>query len=298
MYFECYNVPNIYSINMETSTTCPPPRQYAYFNRSFGVELALNVVLVPLLAALWAVVIYYFYYTERISAPLSRAAVYFTITYIFAHIFYKNYRMISASKSVAVEEGRIVKKGTAGIIALNSAGVINVMPPIFPRLKRWMIFKTQQNKTFRVSVCIHGGDEMVESVFFELERQGVNFPHFAEVKRQFCGCAKGFAARYRLRERYLSKMFFAAVTAALLSSITVMAYWERGLFTAMLLGYWNMLLQTAAYLWAEKFYVKKNLKNMDRADNTDNSFAEYYLIFALSALILGMMFGILITEPV
>jgi hypothetical protein len=274
---------------------------YPYLDRSFTVELALFMFFGPVLASLWFIVTFYYFYSGQISMPVLRSAIYFTITFLFARIFYGNVRAISQSKSVVIEDGKILKRSGRGITGLaNCSDVTGIRRLKIPFMKRWMALETQK-ELFLVPLRVRGGRGMVDKIFNGIQEQGSFFENAGAIRERLRNIARKINVLYDLRAQNMPNLFKAATAAALLNCLASAHYWDRGLMFTLRYGILGMLLQIAAYLAAEKLHLRKIIKNGD--DNAGGAGGEnarcggHYLLFGLSALLLGMIAGILVTQP-
>jgi hypothetical protein len=264
---------------------------YPYLDRSFTIELALFMFFGPVLASLWFIVTFYYFYSGQISIPVLRSAIYFTITFLFARIFYGNVRTISQSKSVVIEDGKILKRSGRGITGFaNCADVTGIRKLKIPFMKRWMALETQK-ELFLIPLGVRGGCGMVDRIFRDMQEQGSFLENAGAIRERLRDIARKINVLYDLRARNMPNLFKAATAAALLNCLASAHYWDRGLMFTLLYGILGMFLQISAYLAAEKLHLRKIIKNGD--DNAGGR----YLLFGLSALLLGMIAGILVTQP-
>jgi hypothetical protein len=272
---------------METSAQSQPLYQYRCFDRSFKLELALFVLVIPTILTMWVFAAYYYGYSGLISYPLVRAAAYFTITFLFVRIFYGNFRSAAGARSVVLDGDRVAKKSADVVNVFNYAGISKIRRPKIPFTYRWIVLESPK-KIFSVPVYVRGGHEMVERIFRNLEEKGLFLEGLAGLKNKFYKSSMRFNTKYDLRAAHMPKVVRAAAAAALLNGFTAMFFWECSLLTSMLWAYLNLLLQMEAYFLAERFYVAKVLKGKS-ADG--GSFASFYAVLALLALLAGMAFG-------
>ncbi|MDR3013092.1 MAG: hypothetical protein LBU70_07765 [Chitinispirillales bacterium] len=277
---------------METETQLSPLSQYRYFDRSFRVELALFVLFVPTFIALWNFAAHYHYHNGQPSIPLVKAAVYFTVMFIFARIFYKNACTIARTKSIILDEERISKKFANEITVFNCAELSGIRRLKIPLLGGRMILESPE-KTFSIPICVRDGHEMIVKFFDGLEARGRSFENAAMLKQCFHDTAKRANIRHELRAKRIPKVLEIAVIIAVLNYLV-----ERELFLSSILGILNIHLQVWAYFLTEFFHVKTIMKNNDATINDDNSFSGYYIMAGLIALLLGMIIGIAVTEPI
>jgi hypothetical protein len=279
---------------METNLSPQCAHTYQCFNRSFRVELALSMLVAPMLVALWVFAVYYYYYSGVVPLPIVKAAVYFTITFIFAQIFYGNFRQTSMSKSIIIEKDKIIKKSAGVTYTLGYAGITNIFRPELFFFKKSMVFEASQN-SLSIPLYTRGGHEMVERVFGNLEESGLFFEGLASLKQRFYDASKRFQILYQLRSERLATALRISAGVAILNAVIAMAYWERGLVVSMVWGYFNLCCQIGAYLFTEDCHVKKILKHDSPA--AGDSFSTYYVLAGLIALLLTMILGIAATEP-
>jgi len=265
--------------------------QYAYFDRSYKVELALFMIFGPALLTLWAATGGIYYYTEHISLPFLKASLYFTVAMIFALILYGNTRAIRRTGAVVVGREQIVKKSASGVRVLNCADINGVRRSGFPFL-RWMVLESPK-KSLRVPLYVRDGHEMVEKVFAILEERGLFFEGAASLKASLRGASMRFNIEHALHAGHLPNLVRAATAAAIFNGGVAALYWERGLIPAILWGIMNMLFQAIAHFATERLHVEKLLSGKD-----DGTFAGNYALAGVAALIFGMAVGILATNPV
>ena len=272
-----------------------PISQYRSFDRSFKAELLIFVLMGPALIALWTVSAAYFYYSGRVAAPLVKASVYFTVIFVFAHIFYGNFRAIARGRSVVIDGDRISKRSAGTIDAVECGDVTNVRPVRLPFIGRWIVLELSPPlKPFRVPIYVRNGHKMVERIFGNLEERGLLIEGAEDLKRYFYDAARRYNLLQKLRDKHTPNLLRAVTAAALLNATAALLYWERGLIVTMIWAFINMLLQVDAYFIAEQYHVRKL---MDRKAGADETFARYYVIAGLLALLAGMVFGIMVTEP-
>jgi hypothetical protein len=272
--------------------------RYAYFDRSYKVELAIFMIFGPVLLTLWVVAGYVSYVSGQILLPLVKLAAYSTITLICALILYGNMRAIRKAGAVVVGREQIVKRGAGGVSALNCADIRGVRWSGIPFINRWMTLESPQ-KSLRLPLYIRDGHEMVEKVFAILEeRGGFPFAGAADLKARLCGAAKRFNVLHQLRAGHLPNLIRAATAAAIFSGGVAALFWDCTLLTTLIWGFVNMLFQAFAYFATEKLHVKKLLNGED-----DGSFARSCALSGIIALlfgmaVFGMAVGVIVTEPV
>jgi hypothetical protein len=271
--------------------------QYRYFDRWYRIELALFVLFGPLLVTLWSVIAWYYHHSDRLPAPILKPAVYVTVAFLFARIFYRNFGAIARSKTVVIDGEKVSKRNAGKINAFNLAEISGVRLPEFPLPKRWMILETFESKgTFLLPVYIRNGHRMIDRIFKIMEEKGLRVNGAANMRDRLYNAARRYNVLQKMRAKQMHNMFLAAAAVAFLSAAAVLVYWERGLLMALAWGFINMLLQTAAYFTVETAHLKRLLKSDGKAGE-DTAFAGYYVLGGLSALLIGMTAGIFITEP-
>jgi hypothetical protein len=280
-----------------------PASQYRYFDRSFKAELLIFMFFIPVLTVLWVVNGYYFYYSGgRGAGPLLRAAVYFSVTFTFALIFYGNARAIAKGKSVVLDGDRIIKRNAGAVTAISCNDIKNIRLMGFPfAVRKWMVIESvSSQEPMRIRVFVRNGHKMVERIFGSLEERGLFIEGAGELKRRFYDAARRVNALQRLRDKHMPSLHKAITAAAVFSAATAVLFWQSGLIITTIAGLVSMILQVAAYFVAERFHVGKLLKRKEdkNAAGTDDSFASYYIIAGLLALFAGMLIGISITEPI
>lgn len=293
----------------------PKPAVYTRFPRSFGFEYIAFVFMCPPLVVLWFFVASYYYLSGAISMPILKAAIYYSAAFAFALLLYGNDRATRKTRGVAIDGGRIIKKGLFGITELQCDEATGVRCTKNPLFKRRMVLKSASG-SLSLPLNVRNGYKMVAAIFDKLAVNGV-FRETSEteaVKRRLCGLAVRYGALYRLRGKYMRNFITAVSVAAVLNITTAMLYWERGLLLALAWGLGGMMFQTLAYLIAEKIWARKLHASMDSANRTDtdenaadpteetasgmdDSFNAIHVAAALTALLIGMAAGIAVTYP-
>ncbi|MCL2220136.1 MAG: hypothetical protein FWB94_09680 [Chitinispirillia bacterium] len=273
------------------------PAQYRYFDRWYRIELTLFLLFGPVFVTLWTIVGWYYYQSGSLPVPFVKASVYFTVTFIFAYIFYENFSAMARSKTIVIDGGKVSKRSAGNISAVDLAEIRSVRLPDYPLANRCMVFESHEPKgTFVLPFYIRSGHRMVDRIFRVLAEKGLRFDGDADLRNKMYNAALRYNVLQKLRKAHIPRFFHAAAAAALLNAAAVLLYWEHGMLQALGWGFLNMLLQAAAYFAVERAHVNKLLAAGGKADE-DRGFAGYYVMAGVSALLLGMIAGIIITEP-
>jgi hypothetical protein len=260
-------------------------RAYGYFDRSFGVELAIFLFFSPTLVTLWTITAYYYYFTGILSLPLIKSAAYFTTFLIFSLVFYKNARFNSKFKAVIIEKEKIVKKGVKGITdTLPFAEITGVRLYKIPLIRRWIILKSSNN-TLSVPLHVRGACGMVENIFKNMEKNN-NFTVNESDKQLLLNAARRSNTLQKVRIKNLPVVLRVTAATALFNAATALIFWESTLLITLIWGFCSMFFALTAYFITEIFHLKSLLEAP--AGKQKNTFFENYLLAGLCAALACM----------
>jgi len=262
-------------------------RAYSYFNRSFGVELAIFMFFGPTLVTLWTVTAYYYYFSGILSLPLIKSAIYFTTFFIFSEIFYKNFRVNSRYKAVIIEKNRVVKKSVRGITnALPFADITGVRMLKIPLAKRWIILESSKGSFF-VPLHVRGARAMVENIFKNMEENN-NFTVKNESdKQRILSSVRRSNTLQSLRIKHSDLLLRVTGAAALFNAAVAIVYWECTLLITLIWGFCSMFFVLLPYFITEAFHLKNLLESASGKQKI--SFEENYLLAGLCSLMACMV---------
>jgi hypothetical protein len=171
-----------------------------------------------------------------------------------------------------------------------------------------MVLTSKNKKSFGIPLTVDDGHVMVRRIFKKIEENGLPLEGLADFKRQFYTASKRLNILQKLRAQYMPNLIRTTIATALLHGAVALLFWKRGLEIMLVWGFFNMLLQVAAYFWTELFHVKKILggkpaekyhtkKILSGNPEAFEAFNGYYVMAGVIALLVGMVFGVVITEP-
>ncbi len=271
---------------MNTTQTLPAHdfSVYRYFDRSFYGELLLFLLFGPALIIVWFTNIYAYQISGVFFGPLSRSAIYLTVTCATTLLFYRNFRKRLRSRGLVVEKERIVKKTTRGISVINFAEVTGFYHFNVPVIKGWLVLNSETS-SFYIPLFVNKAEEMISETFRRLEENGI-FLENANLFKEELSRKTLLTGQKRQRRFYTLKGLLYSLTAtALLGTATAVVFWDQPLFIGLLFGTASMSFPLIAYFIIDSLLTLKQ----SHAPEKKLSYTNDYLLTGLISLLLYMI---------